>query len=159
MTNPSATAKVSRPMTAAAVRALGFALLMLFAAVAFAGAASTLTGCASENENAGGPAAQEPAAGALTAEEGVLRVASVLDSEPYLHADYAVVTKMGAGCDSLEALAAANDELLALINDTLAEAKADGSYGALYDTWFGDAPERGTATQAAPEAVDDSTGA
>lgn len=179
-------------------------------------------------------------ASSLTTDGGL---EGVMCTEPYLHADYAVLTKMGAGLDSLEALAAAeapvvaiqdepaiaswvaellpqaevvpfedgidalmelnseraqaaivdeprfrryikvrephlqavevvpsakdyafivaagNDELAATINDALGALKADGSYDELYDNWFGDAPEAGTATRPAGEAVQDSTGA
>lgn len=135
-------------------------------------------------------------ASSLTTDGGL---EGVTCTEPYLHADYAVLTKMGAGLDSLEALAAAeapvvaiqdepaiaswvaellpqaevvpsakdyafivaagNDELAATINDALGALKADGSYDELYDNWFGDAPEAGTATRPAGEAVQDSTGA
>lgn len=57
------------------------------------------------------------------------------------------------------AVAADNTALLAAMNEALATAQADGSYDELYEKWFGDAPEAGTATRPAPEAVQDSTGA
>ena len=120
-------------------------------------------------------------------------------SEPYLHADYAVVTKMDTGHDDLAsivdeprfrryvqvkephlqavelvasdkdyafAVAAGNEALLTAVNEALTALRADGSYDALYDSWFGDAGianeaaasrEKGTGN--APEAVQDSTGA
>lgn len=56
-------------------------------------------------------------------------------------------------------VAAGNDELAAMVNDALVQMKADGSYDALCEEWFGDAPEAGTATRPAGEAVQDSTGA
>ena len=63
-------------------------------------------------------------------------------------------------------VAAGNETLLATVNEALAALRADGSYDALYDSWFGDAGiineaaasrEKGTGN--APEAVQDSTGA
>ncbi|WP_296012064.1 ABC transporter substrate-binding protein [uncultured Adlercreutzia sp.] len=57
------------------------------------------------------------------------------------------------------AVASGNTALLEALNAALAEARSDGSYDELYEKWFGDAPEAGTATRAKPESVQDSTGA
>lgn len=63
-------------------------------------------------------------------------------------------------------VAAGNEALLTTVNEALAALRADGSYDALHDSWFGDAGianeaaasrEKGTGN--APEAVQDSTGA
>ncbi len=75
--------------------------------------------------------------------------------EPHLQA----VEVVPSAKDYAFIVAAGNDELAATINDALGALKADGSYDELYDNWFGDAPEAGTATRPAGEAVQDSTGA
>lgn len=75
--------------------------------------------------------------------------------EPHLQA----VETVASTKDYVFAVAAGNDRLAAAVNDALAQLKADGSYDELYEEWFGDAPEAGTATRPAGEAVQDSTGA
>ncbi len=50
-------------------------------------------------------------ASSLTTDGGL---EGVTCTEPYLHADYAVLTKMGAGLDSLETLAAAEAPVVAI---------------------------------------------
>lgn len=61
--------------------------------------------------------------------------------------------------DYVFVVAQGNTELLATVNQALTDIKADGSYDELYESWFGDAPEAGTATRPAAESVQDSTGA
>lgn len=63
-------------------------------------------------------------------------------------------------------VAAGNEALLTTVNEVLAALRADGSYDALYDSWFGDAgianeaaASREKGAENAPEAVQDSTGA
>ena len=63
-------------------------------------------------------------------------------------------------------VAAGNEALLTTVNEALTDLRADGSYDALHDSWFGDADivneaaaSRETGTGNAPEAVQDSTGA
>lgn len=75
--------------------------------------------------------------------------------EPHLQA----VDTIPADKDYAFVVAAGNDELLAVVNEALAQLKRDGSYDELCESWFGDAPKAGTATRPAPEAVQDSTGA
>ena len=53
----------------------------------------------------------------------------------------------------------AGDDMTVTVNEALAALRADGSYDELCESWFGAAPERGTATRSAGEAVQDSTGA
>ena len=82
--------------------------------------------------------------------------------EPHLQA----VETIASDKDYAFAVAAGNEALLTTVNEALAALRADGSYDALYDSWFGDADivneaaasrEKGTGN--APEAVQDSTGA
>lgn len=82
--------------------------------------------------------------------------------EPHLQA----VETVASDKDYAFAVAADNEALLTAVNGALADLRADGSYDALYDSWFGDAGvaneaaasrEKGTGN--APEAVQDSTGA
>lgn len=75
--------------------------------------------------------------------------------EPHLQA----VETVASAKDYAFVVAAGNDELAAMVNDALAQMKSDGSYDELCEEWFGDAPEAGTATRPAGEAVQDSTGA
>ena len=82
--------------------------------------------------------------------------------EPHLQA----VELVASDKDYAFAVAAGNEALLTAVNEALTALRADGSYDALYDSWFGDAGianeaaasrEKGTGN--APEAVQDSTGA
>lgn len=75
--------------------------------------------------------------------------------EPHLQA----VETIASDKDYAFVVAEGNGELLGKVNDALAALKADGSYDELYESWFGDAPEAGTATRPAAESVQDSTGA
>ncbi|MEC4271668.1 transporter substrate-binding domain-containing protein [Adlercreutzia sp. R25] len=75
--------------------------------------------------------------------------------EPHLQA----VETIASDKDYAFIVAEGNGELLGKVNDALAALKADGSYDELYESWFGDAPEGGTATRSAAESVQDSTGA
>lgn len=75
--------------------------------------------------------------------------------EPHLQA----VETIASDKDYAFVVAEGNDELLAAVNEALAAMKGDGSYDELCESWFGDAPEAGTATRPAPESVQDSTGA
>lgn len=75
--------------------------------------------------------------------------------EPHLQALETVPVTRAYGF----AVASGNTALLDAMNAALSEARADGSYDELYEKWFGDAPEAGTATRKKPEAVQDSTGA
>lgn len=95
----------------------------------------------------------ERAQAAIVDEPRYLRYVQV--KEPHLQA----VETIASDKDYAFVVAEGDDELLAAVNDVLASLKADGSYDALYESWFGDAPERGTATRAAAESVQDSTGA
>lgn len=90
---------------------------------------------------------------AIVDEPRYLRYVQV--KEPHLQA----VETIASDKDYAFVVAAGNDELLATVNEALAALKADGSYDELYESWFGAAPERGTATRSAGEAVQDSTGA
>ena len=82
--------------------------------------------------------------------------------EPHLQA----VELVASDKDYAFAVAAGNEALLTAVNEALTALRADGSYDALYDSWFGDAGianeaaasrEKGTGN--APESVQDSTGA
>lgn len=96
----------------------------------------------------------ELAQAAIVDEPRLVRYVNV--REPHLQAVEVVPSEK----DYVFAVAAGNESLLAAVNEALAALKSDGSYEELYDRWFGDAPERGTAaTTAAPESVQDSTGA
>lgn len=75
--------------------------------------------------------------------------------EPHLQA----VETIASDKDYAFIVAEDNDELLDVVNEAVSALKADGAYDELYESWFGDAPERGTATRAAAESVQDSTGA
>ncbi len=96
----------------------------------------------------------ELAQAAIVDEPRLVRYVNV--REPHLQAVEVVPSEK----DYAFAVAAGNESLLAAVNEALAALKSDGSYDELYDRWFGAAPERGTAaTTAAPESVQDSTGA
>ena len=95
----------------------------------------------------------ERAQAAIVDEPRYLRYVQV--KEPHLQA----VETIASDKDYAFVVAAGNDELLATVNEALAALKADGSYDELCESWFGAAPERGTATRSAGEAVQDSTGA
>lgn len=95
----------------------------------------------------------ERAHAAIVDEPRFLRYVKV--KEPHLQA----VETIASDKDYAFVIAEGNDELLATMNEALAALKADGSYDELCESWFGDAPERGTATRAAGESVQDSTGA
>ena len=70
----------------------------------------------------------------------------IIETTP-LSADYAFV------------VSADNGALVEAVNEALAQIQADGSYDELYESWFGEAAAWGSATRAAPEAVQDCTGA
>lgn len=102
----------------------------------------------------------ERAQAAIVDEPRFLRYVQV--KEPHLQA----VETIASDKDYAFVVAAGNEALLATVNEALAALRADGSYDALYDSWFGDAGiineaaasrEKGTGN--APEAVQDSTGA
>lgn len=95
----------------------------------------------------------ERAQAAIVDEPRYLRYVQV--KEPHLQA----VETIASDKDYAFVVAAGNDELLATVNEALAALRADGSYDELCESWFGAAPERGTATRSAGEAVQDSTGA
>ena len=95
----------------------------------------------------------ERAQAAIVDEPRYLRYVQV--KEPHLQA----VETIASNKDYAFVVAQGNDELLATVNEALAVLKADGSYDELCESWFGAAPERGTATRAAAESVQDSTGA